>query len=222
MELMHRAGARVAPPDPVAWHGEPGHDQLVVLRNVTWSRYDAIERARGSSSQPLLAYLDGELQLVTTSEQHERIKTLLGRLVDAFAEEHGLRLDGFGHATLRRKGKRAGVEPDNWYKTRKGSKVPDLAIEIVLASGGLDKLEIYRRLRVPEVWFWVNGKIWVYHLDDDSYVERTHSLALAGIDLGELERILGATDADTDQLKIVRGYRSSLRSRRRPAPRATR
>lgn len=211
MDIMDRTGVRDAPPQPVPWQLERGpHDQLVVLREVTWEQYDTIDRARGDAPQPLIAYLDGELELVTTSEHHERIKTLLGRLVDAFAEERALRLDSFGHATLRKKGKRAGVEPDAWYKTNKGSKVPDLAIEIVLTSGGVDKLEIYRRFGVAEVWFWVNGKIWVYHLVDGAYVERSESRALPGIELGEVERILAASDGDTDQLAVVRAYRSSL------------
>src|SRR6185295_16941410 len=31
---------------------------------------------------------------------------------------------------------------------------PDLVLEIALTSGGVNKLELYRRLQVPEVWFW--------------------------------------------------------------------
>lgn len=213
MEIMDRTASRIAPPVPSSWHAEGGLDQVVVLRNVTWQQYDAIERARGDAPQPLVAYLDGELELVTTSSRHERIKVLLGRLVDVYAEERGLRLDGFGHATLRRKAKRAGVEPDNWYRTRKRSKAPDLAVEVVLTSGGVDKLEIYRRLGVAEVWFWVNGKIWVYHLVDGAYEERAHSQALPNIDLGELERIIAASDDETDQIDVIRMFRASLRSR---------
>ncbi len=213
MELMDRAASRIAPPVPLSWHAEGGHDQIVVLRNLTWEQYEAIDRAKGNAPQPLAAYLDGELELVTTSSQHERVKKLLGRLVDAYAEERGLRLDGFGHATLRRKAKRAGVEPDDWYRTRKRSKVPDLAIEVVFTSGGVDKLEIYRRLGVAEVWFWVNGKIWVYTLKDGAYEESARSSALPKIDLGELERIIAASDDDTDQIEIIRAFRASLHSR---------
>lgn len=218
MQSMERTASQVAPPSPLAWRGEGGRDQVVVLRNITWQQYEQIDRAKGDDAQPLIAYLDGELELVTTSNDHERIKKMLGRLIEIYAVERGLRLDGFGHATLRKKVKRAGAEPDEWYKTRKGSKMPDLAIEVVFTSGGVDKLEIYRRFGIPEMWFWVNGKIWVYHLIDRAYEERSHSLALPDIDLGELERIVAASDEDTDQSKVMRAYRDSLQrhSARRP------
>ena len=37
--------------------------------------------------------------------------------------------------------------------------MPGLAIEVVWTSGGIDTLEIYRRLGVGEVWFWTRGRI---------------------------------------------------------------
>jgi Uma2 family endonuclease len=43
-------------------------------------------------------------------------------------------------------------------------EVPDLALEVVWTSGGLDKLEIYRRLGVGEVWIWKDGRITVHAL----------------------------------------------------------
>jgi hypothetical protein len=36
-------------------------------------------------------------------------------------------------------------------------KLPDLAIELTWTWGGLDKLEIYSKLGVPEVWYWDAG-----------------------------------------------------------------
>jgi len=205
MELME------GPPEPSDWKLDGGRDQVVVLRNVSWEQYDAIDAARGDASQPLLAYLDGELEIVTTSQHHEWLKKLLSRLIEAYAEERGLRLDGFGHATLREEAKRAGIEPDEWYKTDARSEVPDLAIEIVLTSGGVDKLEIYRRFHVREVWFWVNGKIWVYHLVGRRYEARTESVVLPDIDFNGLERMIGASDEETDQTAAVRAYRESLK-----------
>ncbi|MEG4506483.1 Uma2 family endonuclease [Microcoleus sp. F6_B4] len=35
--------------------------------------------------------------------------------------------------------------------------IPDLAIEVVFTSGGIDKLQLYKRLGIPEVWFWEDG-----------------------------------------------------------------
>ena len=34
---------------------------------------------------------------------------------------------------------------------------PDLALEVVLIHGGVDKLQLYARFGVPEVWIWKAG-----------------------------------------------------------------
>jgi Uma2 family endonuclease len=52
-----------------------------------------------------------------------------------------------------------------------GKPRPDLAIEVVWTSGGINKLEIYRRLGVPEVWSWINGRVDVFVLANDAYVQ---------------------------------------------------
>jgi Uma2 family endonuclease len=44
---------------------------------------------------------------------------------------------------------------------------PDLVLEIALSSGGLDKLEIYRRFAVPEVWFWRRNALEIFTLRPD-------------------------------------------------------
>jgi len=213
MEIMEHPGRQVTPPAPAGWRLEGGHDQVVVLRGVSWEQYAALDRAKADQPRPAIAYLDGELELVTTSTRHELVKTLLARLIEAFAEERRLRLDGFGDATVRNKRRRAGAEPDEWYRITRTSKVPDLVIEVVFTSDGVDKLEVYRRLGVAEVWCWINGKIWMYRLVDGAYVEATESRALPGVDLDRLERVIAAADEESDQTALVRAYRRSLAKR---------
>jgi Uma2 family endonuclease len=55
-------------------------------------------------------------------------------------------------------------EPDESYSLGERKSIPDLAIEITATSGGIDVLEIYRRIGVQEVWFWEDGVIEVYVL----------------------------------------------------------
>jgi Uma2 family endonuclease len=210
MERSERSGPPI--PIPIDWRDGGGRDQVVVLHGISWEQYDAIHRAKGEAPRPIIAYLDGELEIVTTSTHHEFVKTMLARLVEAYAEQMRLRLNGYGMATLRKKARRAGAEPDEWYVTQKGGKTPDLAIEVVFTSGGVDKLEIYRRLKVPEVWFWVDGRIWIYRLVDATYEQRAASTELPGIDLGVIERIIATADED-EQTEAVRAYRRTLKPR---------
>jgi len=197
-------------------------DQLVLLRGIPWDQYDALVRARGADPGPRMAYLDGHLEIMTVGPKHEYEKKLLARLIEAWAEERDVSLNGFGQTTYRKKAKMAGLEPDECYCVgpQKGD-VPDLAIEIFHTSGGVDKLEIYRRLGVPEVWFWARGELWVYRLVDRQYEKVERSYALPALDLGEISRIVRETDW-AHQTEAVRAYRRALAtppSQRRPRPR---
>ena len=69
---------------------------------------------------------------------------------------------------------------------------PDLAIEIALTSGGIAKLEIYRRFGVAEVWFWVRNRVeaWSLRPDGSGYDRVEKSAVLPDFDFGLLERCL--------------------------------
>jgi len=215
MDSEHAAGIianmdrrHVGPPSPRC---EQDRDNLVVLRGVSWAQYQAIVRAREKAS-PKLAYLDGVLEVVTKSFRHEFAKKFIARLLEMYAVECDVELIAAGETTWGSKTKQAGAEADECYFIDKVRSRPDLALEVVLTSGGIDKLEIYRRLRVREVWFWIESRFWLYALVDGIYQEIRASRVLAGIDLDELARIVLTTD-DDEQTAAVRTYRDALRRR---------
>jgi Uma2 family endonuclease len=185
-------------------------DDIIVLRNISWAQYLALDRARGESPQPRMAYLDGELELVTTSPPHEMVKKLLARMVECYAEERDLVFNGAGNMTCRKRKKQAAAEPDECYFVGERKPFPDLAIEVVWTSGGIDKLEIYRRLGVREVWFWIDEKIAIYELAGDRYHVRTRTQLLPSLDLADLERRVRTANV-WRQTEAVRKYRRWLR-----------
>jgi Uma2 family endonuclease len=160
-----------------------------------------------------MAYLDGTLEIMSPARTHEHHKTLIARLVEAYGDEEGLDLNGFGSETYRRKAKEAGVEPDECYCLGAAKPVPDFAIEVVHTSGGVDKLEIYRRLKVPEVWFWAQERFWIYRLVGRRYVERSRSEVLPGFDLVACARLVASTE-ESQQAAAVRTWRRGLRKKR--------
>ncbi len=187
----------------------PSGDQIVVLHGVSWAEYDALCR-EGIGAR--LSYLDGELEIVSPGRRHEGWKKLLARLVEAHAEEAEISLNGFGSETFKRKLKKAGVEPDECYRIG-DSRLPAIAIEVVDTSGGIDKLEIYERLGIPEVWFWENEELRVYRLSRSGYRRLKRSVALRDLDLDEIASLVRDTD-DVRQTEAVRAYRARLRRRR--------
>jgi Uma2 family endonuclease len=191
----------------------PRGDQVVILRAVPWEQYDALCRAREHVSGPRMAYLDGTLEIMSPARVHEHQKKLIARLIETYGDEMDVDLNGFGSETYRRKAKEAGVEPDECYCLGDAKAVPDIAIEVVNTSGGLDKLEIYRRLKVPEVWYWANDRFWIYRLVGHRYVERPRSEVLPDFDLAACARLVASTD-ESQQAVAARAWRKTLRRRR--------
>jgi Uma2 family endonuclease len=104
------------------------------------------------------------------------------------------------------------VEPDECYVfgTVTEPERPDLAIEVIWTSGGIDKLAIYAKLGVREVWFWRRGRITAHVLGNDGYLEVGQSTVLAGINLVELAHHLDRPTAS----QAIREYRAALQARR--------
>jgi Uma2 family endonuclease len=187
----------------------PRGDQIVVLTGASWADYQRVMEMRGDRAVPRVAFLEGLLEIMSPSPEHESIKSVLGCLVEAYCLERDIEFRTVGSWTIENKALGRGVEPDECWvfgPAREASK-PDLAIEVVWSSGGIDKLEIYRKLGVREVWYWKKRRITPYVLVGDSYEERAVSEVLSGIDLASVASFL---DAPTTSAAI-RAYRETLR-----------
>jgi len=195
-------------PENTRVHVRAEMDQRVILHGVTWEQYEALLAMRGDSAGVRVAFLEGELELMSPSRDHETIKTLIARLVEAYAEERGLRLDGLGSMTIRSRPKERGVEPDECYEIDGPKPLPDFAIEVVWTSGGLDKLEIYRAFGVREVWIWQDEQIEVHALRGDAYERIARSEILPDLDLPAIAVLA----TRRDQTGAVREFRRSLRA----------
>ena len=197
----------MAQPIPRGEH-VPTADHRVVLHGVPWSHYEAQLAFRGDASSPRISYLDGEMELMSPSKDHERIKSYVGRLIEAFALERGVDLSPYGSWTLKRAPKNAGVEPDECYLigSDQSRETPDLVIEVIWTSGGIDKLEAYRRLGVPEVWFWKDGALGIYVLRGEQYEVTARSACLPALDPVLLASFLDRPTA----IQAVRAFREAL------------
>ncbi|HXV60052.1 MAG TPA: Uma2 family endonuclease [Vicinamibacteria bacterium] len=192
----------------------PTADQRLVTYGVPWTHYEAQLALRGDRSVPRISYLEGVMELMSPSKDHERIKSYIGRLIEAFALERGIDLSPYGAWTLKSEPRQSGLEPDECYLVGDQSKdTPDLAIEVVWTSGGIDKLEIYRRLGVSEVWIWKLSEIIVHVLWEGRFQPSEKSILFPDLDVRLLSSFLDRPTA----LQAVKAFREALR--RREAPR---
>jgi len=185
-------------------------DHFVVRRGVSWSEFQRALEDRGERSTPRMAYLEGILEIMSPGSNHERINGAIGCLVEVWCLEHDIEFTTFGSWTLQDEAVARGVEPDECYvfgpPRGEGSR-PDLAIEVIWTSGNINKLEIYRKLAVREVWIWRRGRLTAHALRDEIYEPVNESLVLPGIDLLQLAALL---DQPTTSAAI-RAYRDLLR-----------
>ncbi len=158
-------------------------EEKYITSGVTWQAYESLLSALGNSSGYRVAYLLETLEIMSPSRSHELDKKAIARLLEAYLEEKRIRFWGLGSTTLKNKDKQAGKEPDECYCIGTNKEIPDLAIEVVYTSGGVDTLEIYQRLSVREVWIWQNNQLQVYCLNGDSYQQQSASKLLPDLDL---------------------------------------
>lgn len=169
-----------------------------VLNDIDWGTYTRLLRAF-KRRRFWLTYDRGTLEITSSNWQREKTTYILGMFVDVLAEELNLPCEPGGRATLRRRRKNRGLEPDNCYWIANADRLagrthldlrvdppPDLTIEMDITHSSLDRMAIYAALGVPEVWRVARDGLAFNLLDSGVYKVRSHSISfpkLASADL---------------------------------------
>jgi Uma2 family endonuclease len=88
---------------------------------------------------------------MSTSDEHERIKKWIADLLTVYFDPIEIEIVPRGQATIWQTLETTGAEPDESWCIGKVKKYPDIVLEIALSSGGVVKLETYKRFPVSEV-----------------------------------------------------------------------
>jgi len=179
-----------------------------VIQGVSWSQFEEIEKAFLDIAGVRFVYLDGVLEIMTLSPEHEDIKSTIVLLLEAYMRQSGTRFYKRGSATLGTKELGARKEPDESYNFAVKKPIPDLVIEVILTSGSIKLLELYQRLGVPEVWLWEDGVLQVYILVDakQGYEDSVTSKIFPDLNLSILGKYIiyyDQYDAVTEFLKEI-------------------
>ncbi len=200
-----------------------------VLRGISYQVYVAI-REPEDNNHVRMEYRDGVLKIMSPGYVHDGFAERSGVLIRAVCAVFEIPLRGARTTTLRRLGpgpeRGVGKEPDASFYFANQRRIagnteinlevdppPDLAIEVESSHRSRDMMEIYARLKVPEVWrFHVrSGKLQFDALQPyGSYlpVERSLNLPMLTPDL-VLELL--ARCPDQDEMTWDREVRDWLR-----------
>jgi len=187
-------------------HQTEDQEQIFIINNVPWEVYESLVEDEESSGFRL-TYLQGTLEIMSPGRRHEFTKTNIALLLETYFVETRTRFYGLGSTTLRNELTSRGLEPDECYCLYSDKSIPDLAIEVIVTSGGLNSLEVYQGLGVPEVWFWRDGKFFVYLLRESQYINVTQSELLPNLDL----ELLASFVSSSEPLEAALEFRKTIK-----------
>lgn len=192
-------------------------EERFTTSGVSWSSYEALLAKLEENSHYRVTYLDGVLEILSPSIKHEKVKKNLAMLLEHFLYKKRINCIPLGSTTFRNKAKKAGAEPDECYCIGEEKSVPDIAVEVNMTSGNIDKLETYRRLGVKEVWMWKTNRLSLYHLREETpnvfvdtygYERITISEFLPELDISLLSRCALITNS----LQCIDEFEQGLKS----------
>jgi Uma2 family endonuclease len=156
-----------------------------------------------------LFYYDETIEILMPGREHELFASIIGYLVTTFLTEQGIFFQPTRSMTQEKEGV-VSAQADESYCIESVKTIPDLSIEVVFTSGGINKLERYKALGVPEVWFWEDEMLKLYHLQNCIYerIDRSRLPGLSDLNLDLLKRYILMAETDTGE--AIRAFRREL------------
>jgi Uma2 family endonuclease len=155
--------------------------QHVLLHDVSWQEFEAILEDLGDHRGTRLAYDNGVLEITMPLPEHESNKEIVGDLLKALLEELEIEFLTPGSTTFKNPLLNKGLEPDQCFYIQNEALVrgknrldltvdppPDLALEIDITSRTYP--DIYKALKVPELWRFDRGILQINVLRSGDYV----------------------------------------------------
>ncbi|MGK7924186.1 MAG: Uma2 family endonuclease, partial [Spirulina sp.] len=160
--------------------------QKLVLRDVNWQEFEQILEELGEKRTSRIAYANGILEIMASLPEHEANKGFISDFLKALLEELDIECYPLGSTTFKSELMQQGIEPDDCFYIENEAAIrgknrldltvdppPDLALEIDITSR--THLKIYQALGVPEVWRFEKGRLKIFILRDNQYIEVAES-----------------------------------------------
>jgi Uma2 family endonuclease len=183
----------------------PTIEQHFTWRGLQWHQFKAIQAAFEGVPGVRLAYCEGILEIMGISKPHEAIKCLIAALLITYFEIKEIEFFPSGSFSQIVEGS-VEYQSDLSYCFQTDKPIPDLCIEVVITSGSPIKIRKYKLMKVPEVWFWEDGTLEVYHLREQDYERIYSSEILPELDFALLNRCV----VFASPLEAVKEFRKGI------------
>jgi Uma2 family endonuclease len=166
----------------------------LIVHDVPWEDYERLLVEFYGRLKLRATYDRGWLQIVSTSNRHERYAATVESLILICSDTLDLTVEGTGRATWKRRLLARGVEADASYYVRNAGFLfesreldievdppPDLVVEIDLTNDSRRKFSVYAALGVPEIWRYDGAALQILRLVEGRYVQFPDSLSFPGL-----------------------------------------
>jgi Uma2 family endonuclease len=160
-------------------------DASVTFHDVSWDEYEELLEQVGEAPGLRISYDNGSLCVMTISSEHEKYASFINSLTTAIKLRLRIDILAFGSATMRKRKRKKGNEPDACFYVQTASLIgnrihldfetdppPDIAVEIDVHHDSRSKFPIYAALGVPEIWRYDGQAMTIYRLADEDAQEQ--------------------------------------------------
>jgi Uma2 family endonuclease len=185
---------------------------------VTWKEYtgflDALE------DRPLRHIYDqGYLLMMAPLKEHEWTKRLIGRMLEAITMDQQIPIQSLSSTTILAPQIERSFQADEAYYIQNEGKVrgkntfepgvdppPDLIIEVDVTSDSKMQLELFSRMKVPEVWIYREPELrFLRRLRNGKYRAQATSLALPFLKPHDIKKFLERR-TETDESSLIAAF----------------
>jgi Uma2 family endonuclease len=190
-------------------------EKRIVLPKVSWQKLEAVVTELGNEREVHLTFDRGKLEMMTPLEVHSRGDRLLESLLLVVADEADETLTNLGSVLMMKPEDDRAIQafsiyyldyPPRAITTREldltGIAAPDLAIDIAIKEGVMNRLSIFESMGVAEVWVYtleeqaesLRGVLAIWGLTDRGYVQRPASMAFPFLSITRIEQFLSESE----------------------------
>lgn len=163
---------------------------MLRLEDISWDEYEQLLTQLTEWRGMRVSYDRGRVEIMSPSFQHEKFIALISGMGCILAEEMDITVEAAGATTYKQESLLKGSEGDESFYVKNASAIigkrqidldvdppPDVVVEVDITNESLSKFPIYAAFLVPEIWRYDGKQARVYHLVNESYIERDASLS---------------------------------------------
>lgn len=193
----------------------------IVINDIPWSTYlDLSSQRRGSV--PRMTYDEGVLELMSPQRKHENIGCLIGRMIEAYSEELEIEVLSLASTTVRSSELKKAFEADESYYVTHARRLlekeeldfevdppPDLVIEVEITASAIQKMNLFARMGVPEVWRHDGKGLQMFRLMDGEYQLIASSVELPGLSCSMIQETLNLR-TQVGETTLIKQFRKKI------------